>query len=262
MGHVGDGNFHCILIFNSQDPEEAQRIHAFTQRLGRWGQSTVGGQGWMDRCPHPLPLPVPQAGTGSGGHLHWGARRGAGQAGTAAGGAGPGGPGHPALHQGCTRPPQPHEPWQGALRGSTGTELEVGGPQPLVSGPGWPCCPAVPLYVSLQIPPSPLKPPINPFHSQCPCVVKLFGGTGPPSPFPAGPFPDSTHRAGHCWRPTSATSPELQCCWCQVGALWELPSTTVAIPTWQAQRRGIGMGGGLQHPTGTICFTKKASEIK
>ncbi|KFP06203.1 hypothetical protein N300_08891, partial [Calypte anna] len=35
VGHVGDGNFHCLLLFNSQDPAEAQRVHAFTQRLGR-----------------------------------------------------------------------------------------------------------------------------------------------------------------------------------------------------------------------------------
>ncbi|NWI54003.1 LDHD protein, partial [Calyptomena viridis] len=35
VGHIGDGNFHCLLIFNSQDPAEAQRVHAFTQRLGR-----------------------------------------------------------------------------------------------------------------------------------------------------------------------------------------------------------------------------------
>uniref|UniRef100_A0A8C3JT37 D-lactate dehydrogenase (cytochrome) n=1 Tax=Calidris pygmaea TaxID=425635 RepID=A0A8C3JT37_9CHAR len=42
VGHVGDGNFHCILIFDTQDPEETRRVHAFTQRLGRWGWGCSG----------------------------------------------------------------------------------------------------------------------------------------------------------------------------------------------------------------------------
>ncbi|NWX68728.1 LDHD protein, partial [Alca torda] len=35
VGHIGDGNFHCLLIFDTQDPDETQRVHAFAQRLGR-----------------------------------------------------------------------------------------------------------------------------------------------------------------------------------------------------------------------------------
>ncbi|KAM9269038.1 LOW QUALITY PROTEIN: putative D-lactate dehydrogenase, mitochondrial [Cariama cristata] len=35
VGHCGDGNFHCLLIFDTHDPAEATRVHAFTERLGR-----------------------------------------------------------------------------------------------------------------------------------------------------------------------------------------------------------------------------------
>ncbi|XP_062442158.1 probable D-lactate dehydrogenase, mitochondrial [Rhea pennata] len=35
VGHVGDGNFHCILVFNTEDPAETQRIKDFADRLGR-----------------------------------------------------------------------------------------------------------------------------------------------------------------------------------------------------------------------------------
>ncbi|XP_049660164.1 probable D-lactate dehydrogenase, mitochondrial [Accipiter gentilis] len=33
VGHIGDSNFHCLLIFHPQDLAKAQRIHAFTQLL-------------------------------------------------------------------------------------------------------------------------------------------------------------------------------------------------------------------------------------
>ncbi|KAL7885352.1 hypothetical protein AOLI_G00056470 [Acnodon oligacanthus] len=34
-GHVGDGNFHCIMILDPDDPDEVQRVHEFTERLAR-----------------------------------------------------------------------------------------------------------------------------------------------------------------------------------------------------------------------------------
>nr|XP_045004967.1 probable D-lactate dehydrogenase, mitochondrial isoform X2 [Jaculus jaculus] len=35
VGHVGDGNFHCILLVNPDDAEEQTRVKAFAENLGR-----------------------------------------------------------------------------------------------------------------------------------------------------------------------------------------------------------------------------------
>jgi D-lactate dehydrogenase (cytochrome) len=35
FGHVGDGNFHCVLLVDPQDPEELQRAEALSTRLVR-----------------------------------------------------------------------------------------------------------------------------------------------------------------------------------------------------------------------------------
>nr|XP_033796815.1 probable D-lactate dehydrogenase, mitochondrial isoform X2 [Geotrypetes seraphini] len=34
-GHVGDGNFHCIMVLNPDDLEEVHRVKEFTERLAR-----------------------------------------------------------------------------------------------------------------------------------------------------------------------------------------------------------------------------------
>ncbi|XP_069570432.1 probable D-lactate dehydrogenase, mitochondrial [Brachyistius frenatus] len=34
-GHVGDGNFHCLMVVDPGDPDELHRVHLFTERLAR-----------------------------------------------------------------------------------------------------------------------------------------------------------------------------------------------------------------------------------
>ena len=42
VGHVGDGNFHCLLLLDPNDPDEIQRADGFTTRLAYRAQDAGG----------------------------------------------------------------------------------------------------------------------------------------------------------------------------------------------------------------------------
>ena len=37
VGHLGDGNFHCVVLFDSECMEEVRKVKAFIDRLSRYG---------------------------------------------------------------------------------------------------------------------------------------------------------------------------------------------------------------------------------
>ena len=42
IGHVGDGNFHCVILVNPDDPEEMQRAELVNDQIVRLAQSLDG----------------------------------------------------------------------------------------------------------------------------------------------------------------------------------------------------------------------------
>ena len=42
LGHVGDGNFHCVILVNPDDPDEMQRAERVNEQIVRLAQSLDG----------------------------------------------------------------------------------------------------------------------------------------------------------------------------------------------------------------------------
>ncbi|MGH6737630.1 MAG: FAD-binding oxidoreductase, partial [Bradyrhizobium sp.] len=42
VGHVGDGNFHCALLYDVESPDEVARVDAFQHRLVERAQAMGG----------------------------------------------------------------------------------------------------------------------------------------------------------------------------------------------------------------------------
>ncbi|XP_063103747.1 probable D-lactate dehydrogenase, mitochondrial isoform X2 [Cavia porcellus] len=117
VGHVGDGNFHCLLLVNPDDAKELQRVKTFANELGRWEPWGRGGQkGWENLLR--ATLMASQNGPCTPWDVHRGTWHRNGQAAAATGGNRPCGFGDHEAAQGHTGPPRPHEPRQGAVRSS------------------------------------------------------------------------------------------------------------------------------------------------
>ena len=43
VGHVGDGNFHCVLLVDIENEEELIKAEDFIVRLGRYREITNSG---------------------------------------------------------------------------------------------------------------------------------------------------------------------------------------------------------------------------
>ena len=54
VGHVGDGNFHCVLLVDIENEEELIKAKDFIVRLGRYREITNSG---LKSCTYQVQRP-------------------------------------------------------------------------------------------------------------------------------------------------------------------------------------------------------------